>query len=67
MKSLLTRRRHVGLDDALIAMSDPEISIRDAIIMWRKALRRTQGPTKRLLTEALKRHAGRGKRARSQS
>jgi hypothetical protein len=49
MKSLLVRRKHVDLDQALTAMSDPTIPARDTLVMWRKALRRANGPTKKLL------------------
>lgn len=50
MKSLSVRRKHIDLDQALTAMSDPSISPRDALVMWRKALRRANGPTKELLS-----------------
>ena len=52
MKSLLVRRKHVNLNDALTAMSDPTIPRRDAVMMWRKALRRADGPTKELIRVA---------------
>ena len=52
MKSLLVRRKHVNLNDALTAMSDPTIPRRDAVIMWRKALRRANAPTKELIRVA---------------
>jgi hypothetical protein len=51
MKSSMVRRRHVDLDDALTAMSDPDIPIRDAVVMWRKALRRADAPTRALLSQ----------------
>jgi hypothetical protein len=54
MKSLLVRRKHVDLDDALTAMSDPSIPARDAVVMWRKALRRADAPTKELLNRVAK-------------
>jgi hypothetical protein len=57
MKSLLVRRKHVDLDHALTAMSDPTISTRDAVMMWRKALRRANGPTKELLSTVAKLHS----------
>ena len=44
MKSLAVKRKHIDLDQALTAMSDPSISPRDALVMWRKALRRATGP-----------------------
>lgn len=52
MKSVLVRRKHVDLDHALTAMSDPDIPTRDAMIMSRKALRRANGSTKELLSRA---------------
>jgi hypothetical protein len=56
MKSLLVRRKHVDLDIALTAMSDPTIPTRDALMMWRKALRRANRPTKELLGRVAKLH-----------
>jgi hypothetical protein len=53
MESLLVRRKHVDLDHALTAMSDPTIP-RDTVMMWRKALRRADGPTKELLSRVAK-------------
>jgi hypothetical protein len=50
MKSLLIRRKHVDLNQALTAMSDPNIPAREAMVMWRKALRRADKPTKELLS-----------------
>jgi hypothetical protein len=52
MKSLLVRRKHVDLEHALTALSDPTIPTRDAVTMWRKALRRADAPTKELLSKA---------------
>jgi hypothetical protein len=49
VKSSLVRRKHVDLSHALTAISDPAIPTRDAMIMWRKALRRANQPTKELL------------------
>ena len=57
MKSLLVRRKHVDLDHALTAMSDPTIPTRDTVMMWRKALRRADGPTKELLSRVAKLHS----------
>jgi hypothetical protein len=54
MKSLLVRRKHVDLDHALTAMSDPTIPTRDTMMMWRKASRRADGPTKELLSRGAK-------------
>ena len=54
MKSLLVRRKHVDLDHALTAMCDPTIPTRDTVMMWRKALRRADGPTKELLSRVAK-------------
>ena len=56
MKSLLVRRKHIDLDLALTAMSDPTIPTRDALMMWRKALRRADQPTKELLRRVAKLH-----------
>jgi hypothetical protein len=56
IKSLLVRRKHIDLDLALAAMSDPTIPTRDALMMWRKALRRADRPTKELLSRAAKLH-----------
>ena len=52
MKSMLVRRKHINLGQALTAMSDPNIPRRDAVIMWRKALRRVDRRTNEILTEA---------------
>ena len=52
MKCRLARRKHVDLNDALTAMSDPAISRRDAMVMWRKALRRVDSSTKAILASA---------------
>jgi hypothetical protein len=49
MKSPFVRRKHVDLADAISAMSDPTIPMRDAMVIWRKALRRVDGRTKELL------------------
>jgi hypothetical protein len=49
MKSAFIRRKHVDLAEAISAMSDPTISMRDAMMIWRKALRRVDGRTKELL------------------
>jgi hypothetical protein len=56
MKSLLVRRKHVDLEHALTALSDPTIPTRDAVTMWRKALRRADAPTKELLSKAARLH-----------
>jgi hypothetical protein len=56
MKSLLVRRKHIDLNLALTAMSDPTIPTRDAVMMWRKALRRADLPTKELLSRVAKLH-----------
>jgi hypothetical protein len=52
MKSSIIRRKHFDIDDALDAMSDPSVPARDAVLMWRKALRRANGQTKELLGKA---------------
>jgi hypothetical protein len=56
MKSPLVRRKHVDLDLALTVMSDPTIPTKDALTMWRKALRRADRPTKELLSRVAKLH-----------
>jgi hypothetical protein len=50
MKSLLVRRKHVDLHQVLTAMGDPNLPAKDAMVMWRKALRRTDDATKELLS-----------------
>ena len=45
MKSLLVRRKHVDLHQVLTALSDPNLPAKDAMVMWRKALRRTDDAT----------------------
>jgi hypothetical protein len=52
MKSPFVRRKHVDLGQALTAISDPTIPTRDAMVMWRKALRRANHRTKELLDVA---------------
>jgi hypothetical protein len=52
MKSLLIRRKHITLGQALAAMSDPTIPPKESLVMWRKALRRADGRTKELLIRA---------------
>ena len=56
MKSPFVKRKHVDLGQALTAMSDPTIPTRDAVMMWRKALRRADRPTKELLSRVAKLH-----------
>jgi hypothetical protein len=57
MKNLLVRSKHIDLDHALTVLSDPNIPTRDAVVMWRKALRRVDGPTKELLSRVAKLHS----------
>jgi hypothetical protein len=52
MKSPFVKRKHVDLGQALTAISDPTIPTRDAMVMWRKALRRANQRTKELLDVA---------------
>ena len=52
MKSPFIKRKHVDLGQALTAMSDPTIPTRDAMVMWRKALRRANKRTQELLDVA---------------
>jgi hypothetical protein len=48
MKSSLARRKHINLSQALTAISDVSVPTRDAMLMWRKALRRADPDTKAL-------------------
>jgi hypothetical protein len=56
MPNLPLRRKHIDLDEALAAMSDPSLPARDALMIWRKALRRVDEPTKALINRALSLH-----------
>ena len=49
MRSLITRRKHVGLTQAIAAFYDPNTPTRDAVVLWRKALRRADKETRVLL------------------
>jgi hypothetical protein len=49
MRSLITRRKHVDLTQAIAAFYDPNTPIRDAVVLWRKALRRADKETRVLL------------------
>jgi hypothetical protein len=46
------QKKHIDLGQALTALSDPTIPTRDAMVMWRKALRRANQRTKELLEVA---------------
>jgi hypothetical protein len=49
MKSAIARRRHVDLTQAIAAFYDPNTPTRDAVVLWRKAMRRADKETKELL------------------
>jgi hypothetical protein len=49
MRSLITRRKHVDLTQAIAAFYDPNTPTRDAVVLWRKALRRGDKETRMLL------------------
>jgi hypothetical protein len=49
MRSLITRRKHVDLMQAIAAFYDPNTPTRDAVVLWRKALRRADKETRVLL------------------
>jgi hypothetical protein len=53
MRSLIARRKHVGLTQAIAAFYDPNMPTRDAVMLWRKALRRADKETKKLLLSML--------------
>jgi hypothetical protein len=49
MRSLIARRKHVDLTQAVAAFYDPNMPTRDAVVLWRKAVRRADKETKKLL------------------
>jgi hypothetical protein len=49
MRSLIVRRKHVDLTQAIAAFYDPNTPTRDAVVLWRKALRRADKETRVLL------------------
>jgi hypothetical protein len=49
MRSLIVRRKHVDLTQAIAAFYDSNTPTRDAVVLWRKALRRADKETKKLL------------------
>jgi hypothetical protein len=49
MRNLITRRKHVDLTQAIAAFYDPNTPTRDAVVLWRKALRRADKETRVLL------------------
>jgi hypothetical protein len=49
MRSLIARRKHVDLIQAITAFYDPNTPTRDAVALWRKALRRADKEAKNLL------------------
>jgi hypothetical protein len=49
MRSSVARRKHVDLTQAVTAFYDPNTPTRDAVVLWRKALRRANAETKKQL------------------
>jgi hypothetical protein len=49
MRSLIARRKHIDLTQAVAAFYDPNMPTRDAVVLWRKAVRRADKETKKLL------------------
>jgi hypothetical protein len=49
MRSLIARRKHIDLTQAVAAFYDPNMPTRDAVVLWRKAVRRADKQTKKLL------------------
>jgi hypothetical protein len=49
MRSPIARRKHVDLTQAVAAFYDPNMPTRDAVVLWRKAIRRADKETKELL------------------
>ena len=54
MRSLIARRKHVDLTQAIAAFYDPNMPTRYAVTLWRKALRRADKETKKLLLSMLR-------------
>jgi hypothetical protein len=48
-RSLIARRKHIDLTQAVAAFYDPNMPTRDAVVLWRKAVRRADKETKKLL------------------
>jgi hypothetical protein len=55
MRSPIARRKHVDLTQAIAAFYDPNMPTRDAVMLWRKALRRADEETKKLLLSMVQR------------
>jgi hypothetical protein len=49
MRSPIARRKHVDLTHAIATFYDPNTPTRDAVALWRKALRRADKDTKSVL------------------
>ena len=49
MRSLIARRKHIDLTQAVAAFYDPNMPTRDAVVLRRKAVRRADKETKKLL------------------
>jgi hypothetical protein len=55
MKSPIARRKHVDLKQAIAAFYDANTPTRDAVMLWRKAIRRADKETKELLLSMIRR------------
>ena len=49
MRSLIVRRKHIDLTQAIAAFYDSNTPTRAAVVLWRKALSRAVKVTKKLL------------------
>lgn len=54
MRSPITRRKHIDLTQAIAAFYDPNMPTRDAVVLWRKPIRRADKGTKKLLLLAVR-------------
>jgi hypothetical protein len=54
MRSLIARRKHVDLMQVITAFYDPNTPTRDAVVLWRKAIRRADKETKELLLSMIR-------------
>jgi len=62
MRSLIARRKHVDLTQAIAAFYDPNTPTRDAVALWRKALRRADKDMKDLLLSMARQAKGKENR-----
>jgi hypothetical protein len=51
MRSLIARRTHIDLTQAVAAFYDPNTPTHDAVVLWRKALCRVDKDAKSLLVD----------------